>query len=130
MLNTNQGKAQTIVDIHSDMQRSFADVVRKGNTVPWPLRLTPLEVEGGNVIVEVDEEEVEKESLFYQFDVKWGIIYQKGDKPFTSMELKGKLAALWKIQNVELAHLGKGFYHVFLRRVEYKSTTLSTGTLN
>lgn len=84
----------------------------------------------GSVIIEVDEEEIQKEVPLCQFDVIGKIKFQKGDSAYTSMELKAKLTAIWKIQIQDITYLGKGFYHIFLGNMDYQSRVLSMGTLN
>lgn len=56
--------------------------------------LTPIRMEGGNVIVEVDEEDIEKESVNCAYDMIGRVTYQKGDKPFSPVELETKLQTL------------------------------------
>lgn len=112
-------------------KKSFLDAVNgDGSSTGVPMNLTPIRVEGGNVIVEVDEEEIEKESVNCAYDVIGRVTYQKGDKPFSHAELQTKLQTLWKLPRVEIAHMGKGFYHVFLRNSDHQSSVMSKGTLS
>lgn len=80
--------------------------------------------------MEVDEQDVEKEASSCVYDVIGEIAYKKGDKPLSIPEMKTKLPALWKIENFDIAHIGKGFYHVFLKNIDHQSKVLSTGTQN
>lgn len=85
-------------------------------------------MEGRNIIIKVDEEDVEKEAINCIYDIIGRVSYKKGDKSLITMELKVKLAALWKIPSIEIAHIGKGFYHVLLINADYKSMLMSIGT--
>lgn len=75
--------------------------------------MDPNKVEGGNIIVEIDKEDVEKEATNCIYEVIGRISYQKGDKPLSTPEMKNKLAELWKIPNFDIAHIGKGFTMFF-----------------
>lgn len=55
---------------------------------------------------------------------------QKGDHPYSTLELFDKLVILWGIQNFCIVHMGKGFFHVFLNNMENQSKVLSTGAIN
>lgn len=46
------------------------------------------------------------------------------------MELKVKLSTLWKILNIDIDHIGKIFYHVFLRNNGRQSMVMSMETQN
>lgn len=59
--------------------------------VGTPIKLTPIRVEGGSVIVEEDEEDIEKKAIHCMYDVIHRVTYQKGDKPFSPIELQTKL---------------------------------------
>lgn len=49
--------------------KSFLEATREGTSVGVPLRVSPLRVEGGNIIVKIDEEDIEKETQRYQFNI-------------------------------------------------------------
>lgn len=68
-------------------------------------------MDGGNLIVEVDEDDIEKEAIHCVYDVIGRVTYHKGDKPYTIMELELKLTTIWKNPTVEISHIGKGLYH-------------------
>lgn len=82
--------------ISKGAQKTFLNALN-GNVVGKPLKWTPLCLEGGNVIIEVDEEDIENEAQQCVYDIVGRVTYQKGDKPFSTPELKTKLDALWKI---------------------------------
>lgn len=118
-------------DSSSLPKKSFADVLcGEAATMGTPLNLAPIRVEGGNVIIEVDEEEIEKEVMLCSYDIIGRVVYQKGDRPLSATELQSKLQTLWKIPKVDIAHIGKGYYHVFLRNADYQSLVMSLGTQN
>lgn len=109
------GDSERIVhDAEKQQQtKTFAQVLQ-GSLSGAPLSVSrPPRVEGGNVIVEVDQKDYEQECRECQYDVIGRVVLQKGDKPYSTNELKTKLAQQWKIQNFEITHLSKGFYHVF-----------------
>lgn len=78
----------------------------------------------------MDEDNIEKESQWILYYIIGRVMYQKGDKPFTTSEIKTKLVVLWKIANFNISHIGRGFYHVFLRNVDYQSKDMCMGTLS
>lgn len=92
------------------------------------MKLAPIKIEGGNIIIELDKEGIEKEVIQCSYEIIGRITYQKGDKPYSTPELQTKLQSLWKILKVELAHIGKGFYYVFMRNAYYQSMVMSMGT--
>lgn len=54
----------------------------------------PPRLEGNNIIVKIDEKDYEKECMECQYDVIRRILLQKGDRPYSSKELKDKVALL------------------------------------
>lgn len=54
-------------------------------------------------------------------------MYQKGDKPYTTMEFNTNLVALWKIPSMDIVYIDRGFYLVFLINVDYQSMVMSMG---
>lgn len=56
--------------------KSLLDALN-GNVVAKPLKWTLLSVEGGNVTIELDEEDTENEAQQCVYDIIGGITYQK-----------------------------------------------------
>lgn len=111
-------------------RKSFVEALT-GSSVPVPIKpIPPPRYEGGNVIVEVDDEDYEKEVRQCQFDVIGRIIMQKGDRPYSTLEIFDKLVILWGIQNFRIVPIGKGYFHVFLNSMDNQSLVLSIGALN
>lgn len=59
--------------------------------------LSLLRIEGGNIVVEVDKEQYQKGINEPNYSVVGRLSLQKGDLIPTTMELRCKLEALWKI---------------------------------
>lgn len=74
---------------------------------------TPMCIEAGKDIIEVDEDDIENEAKQCVYDIIRRVTYQKGDKPYSSSDLKAKLDALWKITNFYISPIVRGFYHIF-----------------
>lgn len=73
------------------VKKSFLDAIKVPTSSGFPLKVAPMRVEEGNVIAEVDEYDIECETIKYHFDVIGRIVYQKGDKPHSVGDLKHKL---------------------------------------
>lgn len=67
------------------------------------------------MIIEVDKADIKEESVHCQYDIIRKLTYQRVDKPMNIMELKSKLMAAWRLQNIEFTHLGRGFDCLFRR---------------
>lgn len=68
-----------------------------------PLKWTPLMVEGGNIVIKVDED-LEKEARNCIYDVIGRVSYQNGDKPRTTMELKARDCVMENTEHRDCAH--------------------------
>lgn len=89
---------------HTGRLRTFTEALSRSSEVV-PIRpLPPPRFEGGNIIVEVDEEDYANKVLQCQFDVIGRIILQRGDNPYMTLELFDKLVILWGIQNFKSFH--------------------------
>lgn len=101
------GNGASEPNMHNPRPKSFLEAASRvgmGTSLKWK----PLRVDGGNIIIEVDEEDVEKEVRKCICDAIRRVSYQKGDKPLTTMKLRVKLIALWKILSIEIAQIGRG----------------------
>ena len=54
----------------------------------------------------------------------------KGNKPWPFVELRTKLASLWKISRWRLISLGKGYFQILLSSEDEKAKVWSMGSLN
>lgn len=117
VVNANPNTSVVGLEINP-MVKSFTEAHR-GNEQPIMVRaIPPPRFEGGNVIVELDEDDCDKEARKCQFDVIGRTLLQKGEKSYTNKEIYNKLASLWGIQDFDIAHMGNGFFHVFLNTSE------------
>lgn len=70
--------------------------------------------EGGNMIVDLDEEDYWKEIKDLKFSVFGKLFLRRRKSIPTVMELKSKLRELWEVDNFKLIPMGGCHYHIML----------------
>lgn len=65
--DVNEGERN--IEATEGREKSFIEDIRDCNVSATPLKSTPLRVEGRNVIVEIDEEDIKNEVMCCQYDV-------------------------------------------------------------
>lgn len=96
------------------------------------MQLKPISIpriEGGNVVVEVDEDDYRKGVMELQFSVVGRLFIQKGEIAPTMLELKTKLQNAWGINNLKVIPLDRCVFHVLLRCMENQSLAMTFGTM-
>lgn len=88
-----------------------------------------LKIEGGNIVVEVDEEEYQKEVEEFKYSIVGKISLRKKDVPPTTLDLKNKMVELWKIEKFKLISMGKEIYHVLSHDMNYQCSVLQIGAV-
>lgn len=81
-------------------------------------------VEGGNVVVKIDEENYQKGVNELQYSVVRRLSLQKGEMLPTTLELRAKLIVIWKFDKFQLIPMGKGIYHVLLHTMNAHSFSI------
>lgn len=84
----------------------------------------------GNVVVQIDETEYQKDFIDLQFNIIRRIALQNRESLPTTMEMHRKLSSFLQINNLKLIALVKGCYHVLLQAMSDRSTTMSKGPVN
>lgn len=113
-------------------QRSFAEVISSKPVAP-AIPLEPFampRIEGGNVTVELNEEECERGVIDNQFSVIGRLNLMKKDQIPTTKELRTKLAEEWNLESFKMIPIGRGFFHIFVQGMEEQSIILSVGAVN
>lgn len=122
---TNNAQHQK-TSFHDALSGYIEEELLNGERLNW----MPLIIEGVNIIIEVEEDDIEKEVGLCEYDVIGRIIFHKWDKPYSITEVKTKFSAIWKITEFGIAHQGEGNYHIFPRNVNFQSLVMCMGTLN
>lgn len=97
-------------------------VILVQTNLPW--------LEGGNVVVDIDELEYNKGLVENQFSVirrwcpRWRVETQM------SAELHNILCSIWKIPRCKIIPVGRKFYHIFLKSIEEHSYVMSLGEVS
>lgn len=74
------------------------ELFQQGGIIPLKPIVLP-RFEGGNVVVEIDEEDYQKGVNEIQYSVVGQLRLQKGELLPTTLELRSKLEAIWNFDN-------------------------------
>lgn len=130
------GSMQKQKEITTQKQKTFLEALtsngsktnnssdRVNEAVPLSPSMMP-RMEGGNVVVQVDESEYQEAVKNLQFSVIGRYTLQNKDVAVTTMEIHIKLASFWQISDFKLIALGRGCYHVILRSMSDQSIAMS-----
>ena len=112
--------------------RSFVDVLL--NKVSESLSLPPLscapQQKKAYVSVKVNHAAFQERLDLCKFSLIGRLILSKGNKPWPLVELRTKLASLWKISRWRLISLGKGYFQILLCSKDEKAKVWSMGSMN
>lgn len=86
-------------------------------------------IAGGNIVVQVDEEEYKRRVEDLKFNVTGKSILKKWDLVPTTMEIRRKLLEYWDINDLKLIPLGKGIFHIVLDSLKDQFKSLSVSLL-
>lgn len=85
-------------------------------------------MEGGNILVDVDEDDSKKIVDELRFSAIGHIFLHKCEISPTTLELKEKVQSIWGIENLKVISLGRGVYHVLLHCITYQSLAMAQGS--
>lgn len=118
---------------------TFADVLRKDNLKGpvtqkvddiFPLKpLSAPKMAGGNIVVEIDEEEYRRGVEDLKFSVIGKLSMSRGVDAPTTMEIKEKLMSFWKIAEIKVIPLGRGVFHILLSNMKDQCIALAAGPI-
>lgn len=75
-------------------------------------------VEGGNLVVDMDEEDFRLGVNELQHSIVGRLFLTKGSNPPTTMELRAKLQSSWCVESFKLVPMGGGLHHIILQSME------------
>lgn len=119
---------------------TFVDVLRKGNVkdsviqkvddVYVPLKpLSAPTMAGGNIVVEIDEEEYRSGVEDLKYSVIGKLSISRGDEAPTTMEIKEILMSFWNIVELKVIPLGRGVFHILLTNMKDQCIALAAGPI-
>lgn len=85
-------------------------------------------LEGGNIIVEVDEDDYMEAVEELKFSVIRRLFIHRGETMPTTLELKERLQSIWNIKNLKVIPLGRDLFHILLHSMVDQSLVLAYGT--
>jgi hypothetical protein len=98
--------------------KTFAQALSNVCDVPESQLPQPC-VKGGNLAIEIPEEEYLEGVQICKHNLHGRVVWPKGSTPLTILNLKSKLAPLWKdISRWGVTSIGKGFYEFSFSSVE------------
>lgn len=91
----------------------------------------PPRLVGGNIAINIDEDEYSKGLLEFVHNLIGRIVFAKGDTPLKNDDLKQKLSGIWKIRedSWRLTPLGRGFFNIHLPSHIKKSKIFAMGAI-
>lgn len=130
-VSDSTNNTEAVVSTDNEQRRTFAQVLGNQSTaIPMKVSEPPKYV-GGNIQIEIDEEEYRLGLMEHEHSLIGRLVLLKGDKPLKTVELKEKLSKIWglDVNSWQLVALGKGYYNMHMKTMDAKSRVFSRGAI-
>jgi len=88
-------------------------------------------IRGEALYIKISQDMYEKEMAVCKHNLRWRLVLNKGDKPYTTKDIQLKPQKLWKTGEIwSMLSLRKGYYKFFVASETYLCIVWAGGTVN
>lgn len=121
IVNTKKSFVEALLNANTKDPKT---ITKNEDIVPLKPITNPI-IAGGNIVVEVDDEEYHSVVEELKFCVIGKFNIQRGDSIPTTMEIQKKLSDFWKIMDFKVIPIGKRTFHILLCSMKDQCKALS-----